>query len=113
MAGVDEAALLDIDLSILAAPRDEYMQYARQIRDEWVPAVATDAEFRMGRVAFLRRMLATPHVYLTDNGQRRWDEAARANMTWELDTLRKQQGRIEVIVSAIQRLIAAFRGAPP
>jgi predicted metal-dependent HD superfamily phosphohydrolase len=87
VAGADEAVLLDIDLSILAASRDEYVRYTRQIRDEWVPAVATDAQFRIGRVAFLRRMLAAPHVYLTANGQRRWDDAARANMTWELGTL--------------------------
>jgi predicted metal-dependent HD superfamily phosphohydrolase len=77
VAGVDEAALLDIDLSILAAPREEYVRYARQIRDEWVPAVASDAEFRIGRVAFLSRMLAAPHVYLTTNGQRRWDRTHR------------------------------------
>src|SRR5438270_6952078 len=56
VAGADEGALLDIDLGILAAPRDEYMRYARQIRDEWVPAVATDTQFRVGRIAFLRRM---------------------------------------------------------
>lgn len=87
-AGVDEGALVDIDLSILGAPRDEYMRYARQIRDEWVPSIASDAQFRVGRVAFLRRMLAAPHVYLTANGQRRWEDAARANMTWELDALR-------------------------
>jgi len=109
VASVDEAALLDIDLSILAAPREEYMRYARQIRDEWVPAAVSEAEFRIGRVAFLRRMLAAPHVFLTTNGQRRWDEAARANMTWELDALQTQQGRVERIVSAVQRLIAAFR----
>lgn len=110
VAGPDEGALLDIDLSILAAPRDEYMRYAGQIRDEWVPAAASDTEFRLGRVAFLRRMLAAPHVYLTANGQQRWDQAARANMTWELGRLQKQQGWVERILSSIQRFIAAFRG---
>jgi predicted metal-dependent HD superfamily phosphohydrolase len=113
VAGADEAALLDIDLSVLAAPREQYMRYAREIRDEWVPAAASDAEFRLGRVGFLRRMLAAPHVYLTADGQRRWDQAARANMTWELDTLRKQQGRVERILSAIQRLITALRSIVP
>ena len=106
VASADEAALLDIDLSILAAPRDEYMLYARQIRDEWVPAVVSDAKFRIGRGAFLRRMLASAHVYLTAEGQQRWDEAARSNMSWELDVLRKQQGLFERIVSAIQRVVA-------
>ncbi|HEY2376068.1 MAG TPA: hypothetical protein VGH98_08850 [Gemmatimonadaceae bacterium] len=108
VGGLDEAALLDIDLSILAAPRDEYMRYARQIHDEWVPAVASDAEFRIGRVVFLSRVLAAPHVYLTANGQRRWNQAARDNMLWELDTLRQQQSWVERIVLLIQRLIATF-----
>jgi predicted metal-dependent HD superfamily phosphohydrolase len=87
VAGADEAVLLDIDLSILAAPRDEYMRYARQIHDEWVPSAASDSAFRIGRIAFLRRMLAAAHVYLTADGQRRWDAAARANMTRESETL--------------------------
>jgi len=109
VAGADEATLLDIDLSILAASRDEYMRYARQIRDEWVPGVVSEAEYRIGRVAFLGRMLAAPHVYLTRNGQRRWDDTARANMTWELDALRERQGLLERIVSAVQRVFAAVR----
>jgi len=48
----------------------------------------SDAEFRIGRVAFLRRMLAAPHVYLTVDAQHRGDETARANMSWELEALR-------------------------
>jgi len=87
VAEADEATLLDIDLSILAAPRAEYMRYAREIHDEWVPAAATDAQFRIGRGAFLARMLAAPHVFLTAEGQRRGDDSARANMTWELAAL--------------------------
>jgi predicted metal-dependent HD superfamily phosphohydrolase len=90
-ANADEAALLDIDLSILAAPRDGYMRYAGQIRDEWVPPVVTAAEFRVGRIAFLRRMLGTPNVYLTADARQRWDDAARANMTWELCELQGAQ----------------------
>jgi predicted metal-dependent HD superfamily phosphohydrolase len=109
LAGPDEAALLDIDLSILAAPRDAYIRYAGQIHDEWVPLAASEAEFRIGRVAFLCRMVAAPHVYLTASGQQRWDETARANMSWELDTLRRQQGWVELIASAMQRLVAALR----
>lgn len=87
VAGADQATLLDIDLSILARPRDEYMRYAQQIRDEWVPAVVSEAEYRIGRIAFLGRMLAAPHVYLSPSRQEQWDDAARANMTWELETL--------------------------
>lgn len=109
VAGADEAALLDIDLSILAAPREEYERYARRIHDEWVPAAASDGEFRIGRVVFLRRMLAEPHVFLTETAQRRWDSAARANMAWELERLARQQSRVERIASAVRRLITVLR----
>lgn len=87
VADADEATLLDIDLSILTAPREEYMRYARQVHDEWVPAAVSEAEFRIGRAAFLRRMLGAPHVYLTTDRQQRWDDAARANMERELEAL--------------------------
>jgi predicted metal-dependent HD superfamily phosphohydrolase len=86
-ATADEAAMLDIDLSILAAPRDEYARYARAIHDEWVPAAASDAAFRIGRLDFLRRLLAAPHVYLTPEGRRRWDAAAHRNLEWEMDQI--------------------------
>ena len=87
IAAHDEATLLDIDLSILAAPRDRYAQYAKQIHDEWVPLVTADTLFRLGRVKFLRGMLASPHVYLSSSAQERWDGIARDNMAWELRQL--------------------------
>ena len=86
----DEATLLDIDLGILAAPRDEYIRYVRQIHDEWVPAAASEEQFRLGRAAFLRRMLAGPHIFLTKARQRRCDDAARANIVWELEAIGEQ-----------------------
>lgn len=83
----DEAVLLDIDLSILGASREEYAHYARAIRDEYVPAAATDTQFRIGRLDFLRRLISMPHVFLTEEGQRRWGDAARANLAWEAEEL--------------------------
>jgi predicted metal-dependent HD superfamily phosphohydrolase len=100
----DEATLLDIDLSILAAPRESYARYARAIRNEWVPSAASDPAFRIGRLAFLCDMLAAPHVYLTSIARQRWEQAARANMTWEIGELNGRQGVIERAVSAIRSL---------
>jgi predicted metal-dependent HD superfamily phosphohydrolase len=88
LAGRDEATLLDIDLSILAAPRDRYARYAKQIRDEWVPSVTSDTLFRFGRRKFLRGMLAAPHIYLSSSAQQHWDRSARENIAWEIDELR-------------------------
>ncbi|MEO5813801.1 MAG: metal-dependent phosphohydrolase [Gemmatimonadaceae bacterium] len=103
-----EAVILDLDLSILGASRDEYARYARQIHNEYVPAATTDARFRIGRAEFLQRMLTLPHVFLTAEGRRRWDDAARANIAWELAELTKQQGLVERLVSAARRVMTEF-----
>lgn len=98
----NDTAMLDIDLSILAASREDYARYAREIRDEYVPAAATPARFRIGRLEFLHRMLSMPHVFLTAEAQRRWDDAARANMAWEVAELTAEQGLLERGISAIR-----------
>ena len=109
-AGADDATLLDIDLSILAAPREAYGRYARAIHDEWVPLAVSASAFRIGRLEFLLGMLAAPHVYLTSVAQQRWDHAARANLEWEISELTKRQGVMERAVSAVRSLLKR-RGA--
>jgi predicted metal-dependent HD superfamily phosphohydrolase len=102
----DEAVILDLDLSVLGGSRDEYVRYAKAIHDEYVPAAATEAQFRIGRMEFLRRMLAMPNVFLTVEGRRRWDDAARANIAWEISELTARQGFLERWISAIRRVMA-------
>jgi predicted metal-dependent HD superfamily phosphohydrolase len=99
----DDATMLDIDLSILGAPLDEYQRYARAIHDEYVPAATTDQRFRVGRLEFLRRVVSRPHIFLTPDARRRWDDVARANMRWEIEELAKQQGVLERWVSAARK----------
>ena len=84
----DLAVMLDIDLSILGSPHDEYARYARAIHDEYVPLAATEARFRTGRLAFLERMLVLPSLFITPDASRRWDGRARANIAWEIDRLK-------------------------
>jgi predicted metal-dependent HD superfamily phosphohydrolase len=102
----EEAVILDLDLSILGASREEYARYAKAIHDEYVPAAATDAQFRIGRTEFLRRMLGMPHVFLTVEGRRRWDVAARDNLAWEIAELTSRQGVLERWISAIRSVVA-------
>ena len=102
----DETAILDLDLSVLGASREEYERYARQIHDEYVPNAATESRFRIGRVEFLQRVLAMPSVFLTAEGRHRWDAAARANIAWEISVLSKQQGVVEKVVSTIRGIVA-------
>jgi len=106
----DEAALLDIDLSILGAPRPAYAAYARAIHDEWVPAAATEAAFTIGRLEFLRGVIGAPHIYRTPSAQQRWDESARANIAWEISELTSRQGMMGRALSAV-RSVLPRRGA--
>ncbi len=103
----DEQVILDVDLSVLGSPREEYARYAKAIHDEYVPAAATDARFRIGRAEFLEAMLGMPHVFLTAEGRRRWDAAARANLAWEVGALTQGQGLLEGLVSTVRRLMRA------
>lgn len=100
----DERAMLDLDLSILGAAPDVYARYAAAIEREYVPAVTTPAGFRIGRREFLGRLLARSRIYLTDAGEARWGEAARANVAREIASLRARQGWHERLVGWVGRL---------
>ncbi|KWX02938.1 hypothetical protein LI90_3987 [Carbonactinospora thermoautotrophica] len=79
------AVLCDADLTILAAPPDEYAAYAAAIREEY--AHLPENEFRAGRAAVLRRLLDRPVLFHTRYGQERFEDRARANLGTELTLL--------------------------
>jgi predicted metal-dependent HD superfamily phosphohydrolase len=74
--------LLDLDLSILAAPPDRYAAYVAAIREEY-RAVPQDV-FVAGRRAMLEGFLARKQIYLTERLRALWEAPARANMVAEL-----------------------------
>jgi predicted metal-dependent HD superfamily phosphohydrolase len=85
----DDTLLVDIDLSILAAPLQNYARYAAQVREEWVPHVVNAAQYASGRAKFLRGMLAGPRIfYSTEYAPR--EAAARANIEAEVSDLEQQ-----------------------
>lgn len=83
-ATLEQAVLCDADLAILAAEPDRYRAYAQQVRQEyaWVP----DVDFRLGRAAVLRALLADGPLYRTPHASA-WEAAARANVTAEIAEL--------------------------
>ena len=83
-------ALCDADLAILAAPRERYAEYARDVRQEY--AHVSDADFAASRAAVLRDLLAKPALFQTDRGHDLWEDAARANVAAELDRLEPSAG---------------------
>jgi predicted metal-dependent HD superfamily phosphohydrolase len=100
-SGIDLAATLDIDMSILAAPRAQYEAYAAGVRREYCPLVTTESRFVVGRSAFLAGLLREPAIYNTPEGARRWEAAARANIARELTLLRAEQGPFARLVSSV------------
>jgi predicted metal-dependent HD superfamily phosphohydrolase len=82
----DDKKLIDIDLSILAAPAETYRRYAQEVRREWVPGVVSEAQYAHGRAAFLRGVLAAPRIFHSADFSAR-EVPARANIERELSDL--------------------------
>jgi predicted metal-dependent HD superfamily phosphohydrolase len=81
----DMALLLDLDLAILAAKRDQYAAYAAAVRREY--SIYPDEVYWPGRRKVLGQFLAQPRIYLTERLHRAWDGQARANLAWEMEQL--------------------------
>lgn len=81
----DAAYLLDMDLSILGVAWSEYEQYASAVRQEYAHVPVTD--YRMGRTAVLRGLLANSRMYLTEYYFERLEKQAQNNIKRELTLL--------------------------
>jgi predicted metal-dependent HD superfamily phosphohydrolase len=81
----DLKLFIDLDMSILGAPRDEYFVYAQQVRKEY--EFVPEADYCTGREAVLQSFLAGGDIYATVEGKRRWEAQARENIAWECGVL--------------------------
>jgi predicted metal-dependent HD superfamily phosphohydrolase len=79
------AILISIDLSILGADPARYDAYAAAIRQEFIHV--SDADFRAGRAAVLRRFAARPAIYPDAGFAAKYDHRARENLARELASL--------------------------
>ncbi|MBV2152515.1 hypothetical protein [Kitasatospora sp. SUK 42] len=77
--------LCDADLAVLGGAPQEYAAYAAAVREEY--GFVPEPDFRAGRAAVLRGILALPALYRTPAAHERLTAAARANLTAELDGL--------------------------
>jgi predicted metal-dependent HD superfamily phosphohydrolase len=84
---LDSQRVVDVDLSILGAPIEEYQRFEDDVRDEyrWVP----DFLFRGKRAEILESFLARPHIYFGHFFRTRYEERARANLAAALERLRQ------------------------
>ncbi|MDH6706483.1 putative metal-dependent HD superfamily phosphohydrolase [Kitasatospora sp. MAA19] len=81
----DGEVLCDADLAVLGGAPEAYAAYAAAVRAEY--AFVPEPDFRAGRAAILRQLLALPALYRTPAAHARFDAPARANLTAELDGL--------------------------
>jgi predicted metal-dependent HD superfamily phosphohydrolase len=79
------AAFHDADLWILSAPRARYDEYTAQVREEYA-AVPTEV-FRLARAAILRPFIDRESIYATAFARESWEESARLNLAFELESL--------------------------
>ena len=85
----DQARFLDCDMAILAAPWEVFCAYDAGIAQEYRD-VMPGWLFAWRRRAFLKKLLASPRIYLSDWGHARWDAAARANLARRLGRTHRQ-----------------------
>lgn len=77
--------LCDADLAVLAAAPAQYRHNSAAIRAEY--AHVPEDVFRAGRAHIIEALLAGPALYRTPIARKRWEQAARANLVAELQTL--------------------------
>ncbi|MFI2610662.1 hypothetical protein [Kitasatospora sp. NPDC018619] len=82
--------LCDADLAVLGGSPQAYAAYAAAVREEY--GFVSEPDFRAGRAAVLRRLLALPGLYRTPAARERLTAAARANLTAELRRLAAEEG---------------------
>jgi predicted metal-dependent HD superfamily phosphohydrolase len=101
----DLRATLDIDMSILGAPWEQYCSYADGVRKEYCPTVTTHSRFVVGRIAFLSKVLASRTIFHTPEGIARWERTARENVARELRTLHSGQSVLWRALTAVLRRV--------
>lgn len=81
-ADPEAAWLVDIDLSILGRPAEEFDLYEDRIRQEFI--ALPERDFRKGRSTFVRGLLERPAIYSTARFRDRYEARARDNLSRSL-----------------------------
>lgn len=81
----DAQFLLDIDLAILATKEEEYLQYTKNIRQEYI--MYPEPVYIAGRKKVIEHFLAMDRIYKTDLCFELYEELAKKNLNRELKLL--------------------------
>lgn len=83
--GIDNLIFLDVDLAILGTTKEQYLQYAHAIRQEY--SHLNNLAYRKGRTELLTQILTKPKIYYTDYFYQRLETTARNNLQAEIAQL--------------------------
>lgn len=78
-AETDEMVFSDLDLGILGAPRDRYIEYVQGVRKEY--EFVSDSDWANGRSTVLKEFLSRDQIFHFLLGL---ENEARKNLSWEL-----------------------------
>ncbi len=81
----DCALFLDMDMSILGVPRDDYLQYAEKIRKEYF--FVPEELYKTGRCKILAGFLERRRIYFSSFYFEKLEGPARANIAHEMRSL--------------------------
>ena len=73
---------LDLDISILGSPREDYQAYADGVQNEY--SRLPKSVFKKKRREFLEKIFAEEFIFRTDIFREKFESSARANIKWEL-----------------------------
>jgi predicted metal-dependent HD superfamily phosphohydrolase len=92
-------AVLDLDLMRLAAPRDDFIRYSREVFAEQRPLILIDDDdeawdfFARRRVQFFERLLERPTIFCLPAFQERFEAITRSNLRESIDWVRAAGNR--------------------
>ena len=81
---------VNLDLAILASPRNRYQEYAADIRTEYTSHYSEE-EYCVGRTHFLGTMLEKDQIFYPMPELALSEDVARSNLRWELEKLRSNE----------------------
>ena len=84
----DVQTILDIDLSILGTENQEYDNYEKGIRREYI--FIDKRKYAIARIKVLKEFLDREEIYFTEYFIKRYEEKARENINKTIDSLQKQ-----------------------
>jgi predicted metal-dependent HD superfamily phosphohydrolase len=77
--------IVDIDLSILGSPRSRFIEYEKQIREEY--SRVPNEIFNERRRALLMKFLFNKHIYNTPYFQNNYEDKARDNLAYSIKNI--------------------------